>query len=105
MTEPSRQGDMKQGNADDKICPFLGTLSIPKMVQPTVIDVGKGAQPEIGVEARFWPCQVERCSFWNADEKTIPGVGSCSVKIGLDAMTRIEPKLAGLSGMLGGGGG
>lgn len=84
---PQEQGTISQEG--EYLCPFLGNSVMPVLKKRSMIQAGPEAgNVELGAEAQFWPCQQEKCALWN-DEQS-----DCSIKLGMDALPRLEILLA-----------
>ena len=76
------------------LCPLIGGIAVPMIDQSKLV---RSADPMagIGVGFQLMPCQRERCALWNVEQE------ACSVRLGMDALTRLEGPLLQLGRMFG----
>lgn len=75
------------GKDQKDLCPFIN-IGIPFPVQNKVIG---SPQQQVGVQFMLHPCLKEKCAFWGKENS------ACSLKLGAEALLRLEDKLAPLA--------
>jgi len=76
-----------------KICVLQGNMVVPVFGNKSGIvgPEGRGGGGQaVALEAKLFPCQKQRCVFWNA------GAEDCSIKLGMEALIEMKGPLMAL---------